>query len=75
MNRTKLIKGKNLYFISRIQRDGLSVVPVEANNDMHNLDETVFHINCLSITNGTYIACEFNSFVVKIKNESYEKLF
>ena len=58
-------KGRELIFISRILRDGSGVEPVDV--DMSHLDKTKFTMNCLSITKGTWIACEFNSFVVKIK--------
>jgi len=59
--------GKDLIFISAIKRDGLGVHIVHEN--MEHLDDTQFAINCLSITNRTYIASEFNSYVVKFKND------
>lgn len=62
---TKL--GKNLEFISRIKRDGSGTEPV---NDCKHLDNTVFELNCLSITQGTWIASEFNSYVVKLKPQT-----
>ena len=62
-------KGSELIFISRIKRDGSGVVIVEPEDTMVHLKETVFSLNCLSITQGTYIASEFNSYVVKLKNK------
>jgi hypothetical protein len=61
------IKGKGLEFISSIIRDGSGTVDV-SNSDMSHLDNTSFSLNSLSITNKTYIASEFNSYVVKLKN-------
>jgi hypothetical protein len=60
-------KGKELIFISNITRDGSGTSFLEE-TDMKHLDETVFNINCLSITNRTYIASEFNSYVVRYKD-------
>lgn len=60
------MKGKELIFISRIKRDGSGTVDCSELN-MKNLDEDNFKINCLSITEKTYIATEFNAFVVKKK--------
>jgi hypothetical protein len=56
--------GKELIFISVIRRDGSGTDPVK---DAKHLDNTNFTITCLSITKGTYIASEFNSYVVKFK--------
>lgn len=61
-------KGKDLLFISRILMDGSGTVEVRA--DVSHLDDTTFNLNCLSITHGTWIACEFSSYVVKLKNPS-----
>lgn len=60
-------KGKELNFISWIKRDGSGTEDVST-SDMTHLDDTTFKINCLSITNKTYIASEFNSYVVKLKS-------
>jgi hypothetical protein len=46
-------KGKELIFITNIQRDGSGTKSL-ANVDMKHLNETVFKISCLSITNRTY---------------------
>ena len=56
--------GKELIFISRIKRDGSGVEDCAGLN-MENYSDTKFEINCLSITEGTFIASEFNVFVVK----------
>jgi prenyltransferase beta subunit len=62
----KTIKGKDLEFISSIIRDGSGTVDT-SNEDMSHLDNTSFSLNSLSITNKTYIASEFNSYVVRLK--------
>ena len=58
--------GKELEFISWIRRDGTGTDHVEESH-IEVMQETNFRMSCLSITYGTYIASEFNSFVVKIK--------
>jgi hypothetical protein len=58
--------GKDLIFISQINRDGNGTTDVSSLNMTFNDDEN-FTINCLSLTNETYIASGFNSYVVKIK--------
>ena len=60
-------KGKELIFISTISRDGNRTSSLK-DIDMKHLNETEFNINCLSITNRTYIASEFNSYVVRCKD-------
>jgi len=60
------LKGKNLIFISRIKRDGSGTMNVKQSLiDLMQEDEFVIH--SLSISHNTYIACGFNSFVVKLK--------
>ncbi len=59
------IKGSQLEFISRIERDGFGITPIIGSID--HLNDTIFTLNCLSGTKETYIACEFNSYVVKFK--------
>jgi hypothetical protein len=61
-------KGKELIFISAIKRDGSGVEMLE-DRSMSHLDNIEFAMNSLSITNETYIACEFNSYVVRFKKE------
>jgi hypothetical protein len=67
----KKSKASELVFISRIKRDGSGVVPISADEQARlagseHVDKT-FTTTCLSITNGTYIASGFNSYVVKFK--------
>jgi len=58
--------GKDLVFISRIERNGSGTVDVSTKSMLFVADD-LFKISCLSITNGTYIAAGFNSYVVKLK--------
>jgi len=55
-----------LTFISRINRDGSDTTPV-TDAEVADLIDDVFEVNCLSLTLKTYIACGFNSYVVKLK--------
>lgn len=66
--KVKVVKGKKLNFISIIHRDGNGISNVE-NNDNSNKDNDLFKLTCLSISEGTYIASEFNSYVVKYKKQ------
>lgn len=67
---SKQAKGKELIFISRIRRDGSGVEMVEEQVVVSDLSENeTFEINRLSITQGTYIASGFNSYVVKFKEK------
>lgn len=67
-------KGSELIFISRILRDGSGVEMIENDDQVKHWQKTEFELNCLSITNGTYIASEFNSYVVKLKNNEDNKV-
>ncbi len=63
---------KELEFISRIKRDGSGTEKVTKSMLKNMLEspfskDDKFKINCLSLSNRTYIASGFNSFVVKIK--------
>jgi hypothetical protein len=65
-------KAKDLIFISWIKRDGSGTEPVPdemlenmLNNQFSKDDK--FNINALSMSNKTFIASGFNSFVVKLK--------
>lgn len=69
MNKFDAQMGKDLEFISRIKRDGSGTEMMEDRFPKH-LNTTVFQLQCLSITQGTWIASEFNSYVVKLKNQS-----
>ena len=61
--------GSELEFISRIKRDGSGTV---VDDDYSHLTKTKFRMSCLSITYGTWIASEFNSYVVKLKPNSQQ---
>lgn len=65
---------KELEFISRIKRDGSGTEPIpdEMLNCMLENEfakEEKYKINVLSLSNKTYIASGFNSFVVKLKEK------
>lgn len=74
---TKL--GKELQFISWIKRDGSGTAMIGSEwnssmdlpkiDDMSYLDEEKFNITGLSMTEKTFIASGFNSFVVRLKPE------
>ena len=63
MCRNKL--GSELIFISKINRDGKSVeiLPKAPKSEL----QTVFKITHLSLSHETFIASEFNTYIVKIK--------
>jgi hypothetical protein len=65
-----------LIFISQINRDGSGTSPVPEDYIKHmvenKLNDRPFHISRLSLTEKTYIAMGFNSFVVKLKEEEKE---
>ena len=65
---------RDLVFISQINRDGSGTHPVEESylksmleNDLMKDDE--FTIRCLSLSEKTYIAMGFNSFVVRLTDK------
>lgn len=64
-------RASKLTFISQIKRDGSGVLPmsdamIDAFKNCPFSSKEVFVLNRLSITEGTYIASGFNTFVVKI---------
>lgn len=65
------ILGKDLVFISQINRDGSGVHKVADDYIAMMLDET-FRVRCLSLTENTYIATNFNSFVVRLRETRTE---
>ncbi len=65
------LKGKKLIFISEIMRDGSGTKDMR-NVYLPNLKKEKFKINKLSISEGTYIAHGFNSYVVKLKPKKDE---
>jgi hypothetical protein len=65
-------KASELIFVSQIKRDGSGTNKVaksylEAMLENSLMEKETFHLIRLSITENTYIAHGFNSFVVKIK--------
>lgn len=70
--------GKELEFLSLIKRDGTGTIMCGGEwnpsmkhpktDDMSYLDNETFTVRCLSLTNKTYIACGFNSFIVRLKD-------
>lgn len=65
MNEEK-VSGRKLDFISQICRDGNGTAPI-ARGYLSILRKQKFRISCLSLTQETYIASGFNSFVVRLK--------
>jgi hypothetical protein len=64
---------RELEFISQINRDGsgVSKVPddyLKAMLENPLMKDDWYELHCLSLTNGTYIAIGFNSFVVRLKS-------
>ena len=58
--------GKELEFISWIKRDGSGAKMVKKKL-IELMQEDTFKVSCLSMTEKTFIASGFNSFVVKLK--------
>ena len=65
-------KPHELEFISHILRDGSGTKPVpsdylKAMEENPFMKDKEFKLNCLSLTEKTFIASGFNSFVVRLK--------
>lgn len=60
------IQGCQLEFISMILRDGSGTKPVD-DDYKKVLNKQIFDVRRLSISENTYIASDFNSFVVRLK--------
>lgn len=65
-------KARELEFISQINRDGSGTTEVRESYLLAMLEnplmkEQDFELHCLSITEKTFIAFNFNAFVVKLK--------
>ena len=58
--------GKDLIFLHRIKADGSGTIVFDSPEELWQ--DEVFKVNSLSVTNETYIASGFNSFVVKLKS-------
>jgi len=70
-NRT-IAKAHELEFISQINRDGLGVSKVSKSYLKCMLENPLsinedFELTCLSLSEKTFIASNFNSFVVRLK--------
>jgi hypothetical protein len=64
------VEAKELVFISQIKRDGTGVDIITSIQNEELQNDTIdkwYELNSLSITNKTYIASGFNSYVVKIR--------
>lgn len=61
------MKGSELIFLRRIQRDGSGTRMVRKDYIEMMKDDT-FQVKCLSMSQKTYIAMGFNSFVVRLKD-------
>jgi hypothetical protein len=62
------VKGRKLEFVSQISRDGSGTVPV-SKSYIRMMKDDIFEIRCLSLSERTYIASGFNSFVVRFKTK------
>ena len=60
-------KGKDLIFVGEINRDGSGIRPM---GDVSFLNETNFRLHRLSISKKTYIAINFNAYVVRLKQHT-----
>jgi len=67
-------KASELIFVSQIKRDGSGTVKVSKSylkamlgNSL--MEQETFELRCLSISEHTYIAHGFNSFIVKLKSD------
>lgn len=63
------VDGHRLEFIAWIHRDGSGVTPM-AGKDTSVIERQVYALQCLSITQGTWIASAFNSYVVRLKDSA-----
>lgn len=72
--------GKQLKFLSYIMRDGSGTVTcgsiwnedmdIPKVDNMKYLDNETFNLTCLSLSERTFIAHGFNSFVVRLKRDT-----
>jgi hypothetical protein len=59
--------GKDLIFISQIKRDGSGVDIDISKEYIKMMEDDLFRLTVLSLSEETFIAREFNTFVVKLK--------
>ena len=60
--------GSELVFISRICGDGKEIKKIGENENIDFIQDELFKLNSLSISNRTYIASGMSTYVVKLKN-------
>ncbi len=65
--------GRQLKFISKIKRDGSGIDRV-FDDHVETLNNENFDLSCLSMTEKTFIASGFNSYIVKIKDNKAKRL-
>ena len=65
MKKINKAHGRDLEFLRRIHADGVS--SELSDKEQPNFQDTLFTLTCLSITEGTYIASAFGTYVVKMK--------
>lgn len=73
-SKTMKAKARELEFISQIIRDGSGTAKVEESYLKSMLENPLmkdedFELHCLSLTEKTYLAMGFNSFVIRLKSE------
>jgi hypothetical protein len=59
--------GKELIFISQIARDGMGVHTDISKEYIEIMSDDTFKVTPLSLSEKTFIAIDFNTFVVKLK--------
>lgn len=64
--------GRDLIFISQINRDGSGTDTNISKDYIRMMQDDVFKVFHLSLSKKTFIAIEFNSFVVKLKENKDE---
>ncbi len=64
--------GRDLIFISQINRDGSGTDTNISKDYISMMQDDVFKVFHLSLSEKTFIAIEFNSFVVKLKENKDE---
>ncbi|MCH8479165.1 MAG: hypothetical protein LAT56_14665 [Wenzhouxiangella sp.] len=64
-----IAKGSELEFISQIKRDGSGVEKMNVTDPDATINHTEFRLQRLSITKDTYIAQNFYTYVVKLKED------
>jgi hypothetical protein len=57
--------GKKLIFLYRLNADGSGTEPVDS--DLEHVQNEKFSLNSLSLSNKTYVASGFNTYIVKLK--------